>query len=89
MDLLWDKTKNKKLKATRDISFEDVAQIILEKRYVTILENPVHPRQRIFVVNYKGTTYVIPFVIDAEKHIVLKTIFPSRRFYKLYGEEKT
>ena len=88
MDILWEETKNKKLKATRDISFEDVAQIILEKRYVAILENPVHPKQRIFIVNYKGYTYVVPFVIDAEKNIVLKTIFPSRKFHKLYGEKK-
>ena len=88
MDILWEETKNKKLKATRDISFEDVAQIILEKRYAAILENPVNPKQRIFVVNYKGYTYVVPFVIDAEKNIVLKTIFPSRKFHKLYGEKK-
>ncbi|MBM4170159.1 MAG: BrnT family toxin [Ignavibacteria bacterium] len=89
MDILWDEAKNKTLKETRDISFEDVAQIILEKKYLTILENPLHPKQRIFVVKYKGYTYVVPFVIDAKKNIVLKTIFPSRKFHKLYGEEKS
>lgn len=88
MDILWDDAKNKKLKESRGISFEDVAQLILEKRFVAILENPVRPKQRIFVVNYKSYTYVVPFIIDTERNIVLKTIFPSRKFHKLYGERK-
>lgn len=88
MDILWDDAKNKKLKESRGISFDDVAQIILEKRYLAILENPGRPKQRIFVVNYKSYTYVVPFVIEAKSNIVLKTIFPSRKFHKLYGEKK-
>ena len=88
MDILWDDAKNKKLKETRGISFEDVAQIILDKKYVVILENPKHSRQRIFIVSYKAYTYVVPFVIDTDNNIVLKTVFPSRKFHKLYGENK-
>lgn len=88
MDILWDEAKNKKLKESRGVSFEDVAQIILGKKYLAILENPVRPKQRIFVVSYKGYTYVVPFVIDAERNIILKTVFPSRKFHKLYGERK-
>lgn len=87
MDILWDEAKNKKLKGSRSVSFEEVAQIILEKKYLAVLENPVHRNQRIFIVSYKGYTYVVPFVIDADKNIVLKTVFPSRKFHKLYGEK--
>ena len=88
MDILWDSAKNKKLKESRGISFEDVARIILEKQYLAILENPVRPKQRIFVVNHKSYTYVVTFVIDADSNIVLKTVFPSRKFHRLYTENK-
>ena len=87
MDILWDEAKNKKLKETRGISLEDVAQIILDKKYLAVLENPTHPEQMIFVVRYKSFTHVVPFVIDADNNIVLKTIFASRKFHKLYGKE--
>ena len=88
MDILWDDAKNKKLKETRGVSFEDVAQIILDKKYLDILENPNRPKQKLFVVGYKAYTYVVPFVIDADNNLVLKTVFPSRKFHKLYGEKK-
>ena len=88
MDILWDDSKNKKLKETRGVSLEDVAQIILDKKYLAILENPAHPEQMVFVINYKAYTYVVPFIIDADDNIILKTVFPSRKFHKLYGEEK-
>jgi hypothetical protein len=88
MEILWDEAKGKKLKETRDIAIEDVAQLILEKKYLAILESPTRPGQMIFVVPYKGYTFVVPFVFDKEDNIVLKTVFPSRKFHKLYGEEK-
>ena len=88
MDILWDEAKAKKLKETRDISFEHVAQLILDKKYLAILENPGRPKQMIFVLSYKGYTHVVPFVVDQEENVVLKTVFPSRKFHKLYGEEK-
>ena len=88
MDVLWDEAKNRKLKETRGVSFEDVAQVILDKKYLAILENPVHPTQRIFVVSYKAYTYVVPFIIDDDGNMILKTVFPSRKFHKLYGEKK-
>jgi hypothetical protein len=42
----------------------------------------------IFVLSYRGYTYVVPFVIDDEDNIVLKTVFPSRKFHKIYHKEK-
>ncbi|MEX1138506.1 MAG: toxin [Bacteroidota bacterium] len=87
MDILWDEAKNNKLKEPRGVSFEDVCQIILDKKYLAVLENTAHPGQNIFVVGYKGYTYIVPFIIDADDNIVLKTVFPSRKFHKLYGEK--
>jgi len=88
MDILWDGRKNRRLKATRNVSFDDIEAIILEKRYLAVLENPSRPEQMIFLVPYKGYTYVVPFGIDAGGNIVLKTIFPSRKFHRLYGARK-
>lgn len=88
MNILWDETKNKKLKEDRGISFEDIVPIILDKKYIAVLENPTRPEQMIFVLKYKSYTYVVPFIIDSEDNIVLKTIFSSRKFHKLFGNEK-
>lgn len=84
MNILWDEDKNKRLKLERGISFEDFAELILEKKYLDILENPAREEQMIFIVSYKDYTYVVPFVLDEEENIVLKTVFPSRKFHKLY-----
>lgn len=88
MDIVWDEEKNKKLKAERGISLEEIAQIVLAKKYLAVLENPARPTQMIFVLRYKEYTHVVPFIIDAHNTIVLKTAFPSRKFHKLYGKEK-
>ena len=88
MEIRWDETKSNKLKKERGISFEDVVPIILDKKYLAILENPKRPDQMIFLVKYKNYTYVVPFIIDSKNNIVLKTIFPSRKFHKLFGAEE-
>jgi hypothetical protein len=88
MDLIWDEAMSGKLRETRGISIEDVARIILDGKYLEILENPVRPGQMLFIIPYQGYTHVVPFVIDNENNIVLKTAYPSRKFHKLYGAEK-
>ena len=49
MDILWDEAKSTNLKKTRGISFAEVAHLILDKKYLAVLENPVRPHQMIFV----------------------------------------
>jgi hypothetical protein len=69
----------------RGISFEIFADLILEKKYLTILENPNYNNQMIFIICYNNYTYVVPFIIENDNTIFLKTIFPSRKFHKIYG----
>ena len=88
MNIIWDECKNQNLKLFRGISFEIFADIILNNKYLDILENPAREEQMIFITSYKNYTYVVPFVIDEEENIVLKTVFPSRKFHKLYGGKK-
>jgi uncharacterized DUF497 family protein len=84
MNIIWDESKNQNLKLSRGISFEIFADIILNNKYLDILENPAREDQMIFITSYKNYTYVVPFVLDEEENIVLKTVFPSRKFHKLY-----
>jgi uncharacterized DUF497 family protein len=86
--IIWDDEKNQKLIAKRGLSFENFASLILEKKYLAILKNPARTEQKIFIVPYHGYTYVVPFVIDDEQNIILKTVFPSRKYHKLYGGRK-
>lgn len=86
MDILWDESKNRKLRESRGVSFEDVAQIILDKKYLTILENAARPEQLVFILSFQGYTHVVPFTIDVNNNIILKTIYPSRKFHRIYGK---
>ena len=88
MQILWDREKNKKLIAERGLSLEFFASLILGKKYKAVLKNPSRKEQKVFIIPYDDYTYVVPFVIDKEQNIILKTAFPSRKFHKLYGGKK-
>lgn len=83
--IIWDEKKNTKLKLERNISFETVSDIILNKQYLDILDNPSRADQNLFVIELNKYIYAVPFIIDQESNIVLKTIFPSRKLQKIYG----
>lgn len=82
--ILWDDRKNQKLRLERNISFEQIAELILRKEYLAILEHPSRPNQQIFVLLMNGYVHAVPFVIDEQTNIVLKTAFPSRKLHKKY-----
>jgi len=88
VQILWDDEKNRKLIVERGVSLEEIADLILNKDYHTILKNPTREGQKIFVVTYQGYTHVVPFIIDTDKNIILKTVFPSRKYHKIYGGRK-
>ena len=82
--IIWDDQKNQKLQAERGISFEQISEIILRKEYIDILENKSRPNQQIFVVKLNNYLYSVPFIIDDQSNIILKTAFPSRKLFKQY-----
>ena len=88
MQILWDDEKNRKLIVERGLSLETFAALILDKKYLAILKNPSRMEQKIFVIPFQNYTYVVPFVVDKSKNIVLKTVFPSRKYHKIYGGKK-
>ena len=85
--IYWDDEKNNKLIAQRRISFDEITEIILNEEYLDILENPHRENQMIFIVRIKDYVYVVPFIIDEDENIFLKTAYPSRKFNKKYGDQ--
>jgi len=87
MNIIWDSEKNDWLILNRGISFEEIADKILNEDYLEILENPTNKNQQYFVMDIDNYTWVVPFLINEKDQIVLKTAFPSRKFHKKYGRE--
>jgi uncharacterized DUF497 family protein len=82
----WDPEKNEKLKAERNISFEEIVFYIERGQVIDILEHPnkkQYPNQFIFVITIEDYVYLVPFV-EKENEIILKTIIPSRKAMKQY-----
>jgi uncharacterized DUF497 family protein len=88
MEIIWDEQKNDWLKETRLVSFEQIAGMLLDGDYLDIVENPTWKNQEYFVMWIQEYTWLVPFVIDDQERIVLKTAFPSRKYHKKY-EGKT
>ena len=85
MKIIWDNQKAEKLLRERDISIEAIADMLMRNEFLEILENPKHPDQMMFIVSYKKYTHAVPFIIDAEGRVVLKTVYPSRKHHKHFG----
>ena len=86
MGITWDPDKERKLREERGIEIREIAELIADGKYMAILENPSRPSQFIFLVWYHQYTHVVPFVIAEDETIVLRTVFPSRRFHQMHGE---
>lgn len=85
MNIIWDEDKSAALNAERGISFDEVAVLILEGKYLDVVKHPKRRGQWIFVMPIKDYIYAIPFVVDEDGNIILKTAFASRKFHKRYG----
>jgi uncharacterized DUF497 family protein len=86
----WSEEKNKTLKKERGVSFEEIVFAILNGQLLDILEHPnkkLYADQKLYVVALNDYAYVVPF-IEKEDEIFLKTLFPSRKYTRIYfGEE--
>lgn len=74
------------LKTERGIGFEDIQAAIEEGKILTDIDHPQkqrYPGQRVFIVEFDGYAYAVPYVEDDIK-IFLKTIYPSRKMTKKY-----
>lgn len=82
----WSNEKNRWLKQERGIGFEEVVFAILEGKLVDIVEHPnpdKYPNQRIYLIELDCYIYAVPYE-EKEDAIVLKTLFPTRKYTKIY-----
>lgn len=78
-EMHWSPLKSKRLKRTRGVSFEE----IVHAKLLDIREHPSRSDQKILIYDYKGYIWAVPFIID-NQGIFLKTLYPSRKYQKLY-----
>lgn len=88
--LRWNHQKNAGLKAELGITFE---QIVLAIEADGLLDTIRHsnrekyPNQFVFIVEFEGYVYLVPFVEEAEFYF-LKTIIPSRKATRDYLQQE-
>ena len=85
--ITFSREKNELLKASRGISFYDVAQLISDNNLLADKKHAVRGRshQRMYIVEINRYAYVVPYVINEQTgEVFLKTIYPSRKYTKQY-----
>ncbi len=91
MTFNWDPEKNALLKRTRGVSFEEIVAAIEDGGVLGVLEHPNperYPNQRVYLVEFMDYVFVVPFVREETKReLVLKTIYPSRKYTRIYLRE--
>jgi hypothetical protein len=83
-DVRWNLLKSERLKKARGASFEDV----LKGKLIGIKKHPRKKHQNIMLFEYKRYIWIIPYVIEENGNIFLKTLYPSRKYMKMFREGK-
>lgn len=78
-EIRFSKLKSERLKKVRGVSFEE----ILNAELICVRRHPAKQGQRIMYFKHKGYVWMVPYVKD-EDHIFLKTLYPSRKYTKMY-----
>ena len=89
MRVIWDDAKNRLLKTTRGVCFEDVESAILNDNVLDIVphhNSEKYPDQELLIIEFCGYVYYVPFIMN-EEEIVLKSIIPSKKLTKKYKKD--
>jgi len=89
MEINWSDEKNSILKQTRNVSFEDVENAIMNDNILDIVlhhNQEKFSHQELMIVQIRNYTYYVPFLMN-EEEIFLKNIIPSRKYHKKYSKE--
>lgn len=78
-DVRWSQSKSESLKKTRGVSFEE----IISAELVAVKSHPKRKNQNVMLFSLKGYIWIVPYV-EEKGYIFLKTLYPSRKFTKLY-----
>ena len=89
MQINWSDEKNSILKRTRNVSFEDIENAIMNDNILDIIPHHNQKKfshQELMIVLIYDYTYYVPFVMN-EEEIFLKNIIPSRKYHRIYKKE--
>lgn len=76
----WSLLKNNYLKEIRGVSFED----ILNGRLIAVKKHPRKKNQNIMLFEYRRYIWIVPYVVEENGDIFLKTLYPSRKYTKIF-----
>jgi hypothetical protein len=82
----WNEEKNNWLKRHRNVSFEQVVLAVDNEKLLDVIRHTNQAKykgQKVYVIELEGYAYMVPYVEDDDV-IFLKTIFPSRKFTRIY-----
>ena len=81
----WSEEKNNILKINRDITFEEIIENgeIVAKQ---LNKSKNHLGQWEFHIKYKNYIYRVPYVVEDNGDIFLKTVFKDRKLLKIYKD---
>lgn len=82
-DIKWNILKSERLKRTRGVSFDE----IITAKFIGAKKHPKKDKQNILLFKYKRYVWIVPYVED-KNSIFLKTLYPSRKYTRLYREGK-
>ena len=85
IEFRWNALKSERLKRIRGVSFEEITNA----EFVMFKQHPKNEAQSIMLFKLRNYIWLVPYV-KGKDYIFLKTLYPSRKYTKLYkkGELK-
>lgn len=80
-DIRWSQLKSDRLKRIRGVSFEE----IISSELIDVKIHPKRLNQNIILFKHKSYIWIVPYVEEKE-YVFLKTLYPSRKYTKLYAK---
>ncbi|MDD5085603.1 MAG: toxin [Candidatus Omnitrophica bacterium] len=78
-EIKWNLLKSQRLKKVRGASFED----IINSKFIAAKKHHKKEHQDIMLFEHNRYIWVVPYS-ETESEIFLKTLYPSRKYTKLY-----
>ena len=78
-EVRWNLLKSERLKRTRGVSFDE----LIQAKLLAVKRHPTKTEQRLMLFEYRRYVWVVPY-LERENEIFLKTLYPSRKYTKLY-----
>lgn len=82
-DIRWSVEKSQMLRKNRGMSFEE----LIQGRLIAVKKHSRRIHQNVMLFEYEDYIWVVPYVENKDE-IFLKTLFPSRKYTKMWKEGK-